>query len=73
MLLIPILTTLMCPPAIKVNKTKHPWVEIDTISFNNAKEGCVKYYKLSPCLKKFIKKDINNYHAICGHKDEKSN
>ena len=66
-------TILACPVTIKVNKTEHPWNDIDTRSFESAKTGCIKYYERSPCLKKFTKKDINNYHAICGHENEKSN
>lgn len=36
-----------------------------------AKAGCVRQYPDSPCLKKLIKKEELNYHAICGAKVKK--
>jgi hypothetical protein len=51
-----------CPEAKVVNKTK-VWNEQDVASLKNAHKKCIDLY--NTCLKKFIKKEARNYHAIC--------
>lgn len=39
--------------------------------FNGAKLNCGKIYKQSPCVKRFIKKEVGLYRAICGPENTK--
>lgn len=39
---------------------------MDVWAFNLDSKRCVYYFPDSPCLKKFIKKEENDYWAICG-------
>jgi hypothetical protein len=55
-----------CPATVIVNETVLPWNETDQAGLVTATKRCSFYYKNSPCLKKFIKKEVNAYHAICG-------
>lgn len=57
-----------CPDTEIINKTQDPWNATDQAGLDRAKWRCGAIYNKSPCLKKFIKKDINAYHAICGRK-----
>lgn len=60
--------TLLCSETTVINKTKL-WNEIDKKSLKSAKERCKVYFPEAPCLKKFIKTEINAYRAICGKKE----
>ncbi len=58
----------VCALTIMINLSDEPWNKHDVETKNRAKVTCKKVYK--SCLKKFIKKEPRNYHAICGGKDE---
>jgi hypothetical protein len=44
------------------------WNQIDSITLRSAIKRCPELYHDAPCLKRFIKKEENNYWAICGAK-----
>jgi len=56
--------TLLCKAAIIINISGVSWNKIDETAKARAEYTCKKIYKL--CLVKIIKKEVNNYHAICG-------
>ncbi len=60
----------ICAVAVKVNMTQFPWNDFDQESLIRASTRCKHFYKDAPCLKKFVKVDKQDYHAICGIKDE---
>jgi hypothetical protein len=57
-------TTLVCKT--KLVNFKNKLTLEDKRALNSAKERCKFYYPDAPCLKKFIKKGNQIYHAICG-------
>lgn len=59
-----------CPSADVVNKTK-VWTRHDGLALNRAFVTCNDTYK--GCLKKFIKIEELNYHAICKQPDRSNN
>ena len=54
-----------CPKTVVINYTKI-WNDLDQKTLDGAKVRCGQKYPQSPCLTKFIKKDVNAYNAICG-------
>ncbi len=50
---------------------KEGLTENDEAALKTAKQRCKVYYPDAPCLKKFIKKGNQTYHAICGKNHEK--
>ena len=58
----------ICAVAIMINQSPEPWTDRDYANMHRAKKTCKKVYK--QCLKKFIKREPLNYHAICGGKKE---
>ena len=58
-----------CPVKEVVNMTE-TWNDTDTAALKRATIRCVQLYPRSPCLKKFVKVEFNNYHAICGKAEE---
>jgi len=56
---------ILCAFAVIINYTS-TWIEIDNINMRAATKRCKIYYPKSPCLVKFIKKEEQVYHAICG-------
>ena len=61
--------SLMCAAVIvEVLKGVPPMDDRDNKVLERAKTRCSFYYPNSPCLKRFIKKDVNLYNAICGVK-----
>lgn len=63
------MTSLICIATIMVNLSGLPWMDLDLRSKKYAIKVCRVQYK--SCLVKFIKKEFQVYHAICGGVDEK--
>lgn len=61
---------LICAVTILIGLSNPPTQQEQDI-ISAAKIGCQKQYKDSPCLKKLIKKEEQNYHAICGAEEKK--
>lgn len=61
-----------CPPTVVVNATK-VWNKIDQKTLKTSQKRCIVHYKDAPCLKRFIKKEENNYWAICGTREKTKN
>ena len=60
------LMSVVCAATLLVNESKEKWIPFDMAMQTEARERCRKEYPDTPCLKKFIKKDIQVYWAICG-------
>jgi hypothetical protein len=54
-------------PKVKIENTKNlKWNATDDAGARTAAKGCAKWFSKSPCLVRFIKRDVNTYHAVCG-------
>jgi hypothetical protein len=62
---------LACAATIMINLTKVPWTKFDLETKDRAITRCAERY--DDCLKKFIKKEVGSYYAICGGKDDIQN
>lgn len=60
---------MICMTIILINLTSLNWSGRDLNSLSTAQDTCKREYNL--CLKKFIKKEKNNFHAICGESNGK--
>jgi hypothetical protein len=58
-----IVLNLNCGYPTMVNNTLYDWNDIDIKAMNQARKTCVIEY--DSCLKKFIKRDVQTYWAIC--------
>lgn len=54
-----------CPTTKIINHTK-VWSDRDQATLESTKTRCQVYYKESPCVKVFIKKEEQLYNVICG-------
>lgn len=63
--------TLVCPKIEVHNESHTVWDTLDGEALDRATDNCKNIYPRSPCLVKFIKKDMNTYDAICGAKRAK--
>lgn len=63
------LTKFLCTVPLIINLTGQPWNKVD----ESAKERAIYVCKVryDGCLKRFIKKEVQVYHAICGESSEK--
>jgi hypothetical protein len=61
---------LSCAATIMINLSNQPWNKEDDANVLVAKSRCGEIYSDAPCLKKFIKKEPNNYNAICGEESK---
>ena len=57
---------LICATVILINNTKLPWNAHDFEMRDRAKTRCSELYPESPCLKKFYKRNFQDYFALCG-------
>jgi len=55
-----------CPQTIMVNDSGLPWNNYDSSVLQTAKKRCGEIYEGFPCVKKFYKKESQNYWVICG-------
>ena len=58
----------ICAATIIVNMSTQPLNKKDKETFERAKVRCKEVY--DDCLKKFVKRDVGTYWAICGGKKD---
>lgn len=67
LLLLAIASNNGCPTPKMLDWTTLPWTQQDSKIYAGAIERCRAHFgKDAPCLKKFIKKGVHTYYAICG-------
>ena len=55
-----------CPEPVVTSESNDPWNKIDQRNFESAIVRCGQKFEKSPCLKRFVKRDVQVYWAICG-------
>lgn len=63
-------TAINCSETIVINQSKDPWNSKDEYQLNYSKKRCGEIFINSPCLKKFVKRKVQTYWAICGKENE---
>lgn len=58
-----------CAKPRLINKSRERWLEVDYLALETAIKNCKFYYSDAPCLKTFIKTDVDTFRAICGSND----
>lgn len=61
-----LLALVACPKTIFENQSKFNWNDEDFKVYEKARIRCGEIYKESPCVKKFIKRDKQDYSVVCG-------
>jgi len=59
------LVILSCQDPIIQNLSDYPWNEHDSIVLARNLDRCAEIYPEAPCLKYFIKRDVQDYSIIC--------
>jgi hypothetical protein len=67
-MIIMMLILALCGPTTITNKSNESWNDMDQQNYELAVKcrRCEMYYKDSPCMKYFIKKEPLTYNVICG-------
>ena len=66
-----LLTALLYCPALRTVNHTEIWNVDDKAALARAQIRCKEIYKDAPCLRVFIKKEVNTYWAICTYKRKK--
>lgn len=61
-----LLLALSCPKTVIINDSGLPWNDHDEQMLSQSKTRCKELYSDAPCVKKFYKKEEQNYWVICG-------
>ena len=59
-----------CPLPVLKNDSSEMWIPADWRNMQRAQTTCAQQY--NNCLVRWIKKDHNNYYAICGAPDDRN-
>lgn len=60
------LLALSCPSVQLINDSGLSWNKYDYSVLQSAQKRCGEIYPDAPCVKKFYKKEEQNYWVVCG-------